>query len=391
MGMDEASGLLKGTDYLGVNLLEWGILVGIAVLLWSALSFLKRRFGAKIARAALRTATHWDDIAGRLVERTHGLFLFVVSFYLAASVMGADSRAMALLYKFLVITMFFQAALWGNELLAYLLNRYLMKRSGQTDDKVDKLATYSAINITAKFLLWTVLFLLLLDNLGVNITALVTGLGIGGIAIALAVQNILGDIFASLTIVLDRPFEVGDFIVADDKSGTVEAIGLKTSRIRSLSGEQLVFPNKKLIEDYVQNFKRMQERRVVFNVNLEYGTSVENIEKIPAVLAEIIKAQDKVRFDRAHFSKLGSSALEFEAVYIMLSVDYNLFMDTQQRVLTEFYRRCLEMGARFSVPKPTVAIQSAVIADPTSLPAHVAIPNGLGRDGEAPVDTSRLS
>ncbi|RYZ48994.1 MAG: mechanosensitive ion channel family protein, partial [Proteobacteria bacterium] len=257
------------------------------------------------------------------------------------------------------------------------LGRYLRKRYGQKDESIDNLSTYSAIDITAKFVLWVVLFLLLLDNLGVNITALVTGLGIGGIAIALAVQNILGDIFASLTIVLDGPFEVGDYIVADDKSGTVEAIGLKTSRIRALSGEQLVFPNKKLIEGYIQNFKRMQERRVVFNFNLEYGTSVENLKRVPEIITEIVKAQDKTIFDRAHFAKLGTSALEFEVVYKMAVPDYNTFMDTQQRILIEFYRRCAEIGAKFSIPTPTVLIQNGTVVEDDEVQKDKIIPKKI--------------
>lgn len=368
MWIEQATGVLKKSTYLGVDLFEWCIIIAVTVLLWSALGFIKKRFGKKITRLALRTETHWEDILGRMIDRTHGVFILVISLYFAASMTGADPKAMALLYKFLIVTLFFQAALWGNEVLSFVLSRYLAKRYGQKDDKVDNLSTYSAINITAKFVLWIVLFLLLLDNLGINITALVTGLGIGGIAIALAVQNILGDIFASLTIVLDGPFEVGDYIVADDKAGTVEAIGLKTSRIRALSGEQLVFPNKKLIEGYIQNFKRMEQRRIVLNFNMEYGTTVENLELIPQILTEIIKVQDQVRFDRAHFAKLGSEALEFEVVYTMLSADYNLSMDTKQRILIEFYRRCQDIGAKFASPTPLVVFQSASLAEGPEAP-----------------------
>ncbi|RYZ50224.1 MAG: hypothetical protein EOP07_23255, partial [Proteobacteria bacterium] len=149
--IDDAKGLLQGSDYLGVNLFEWGILIGVTFLLWTALSFLKKKFGKKITRVAMRTSTHWDDIVGRMIDKTHGLFLFVVSLYITASVMGLDPRAMGLLYKFLVVTMFFQAALWGNEILAYILGRYLRKRYGQKDESIDNLSTYSAIDITAKF------------------------------------------------------------------------------------------------------------------------------------------------------------------------------------------------------------------------------------------------
>ncbi|RZA13111.1 MAG: mechanosensitive ion channel family protein, partial [Proteobacteria bacterium] len=361
--LEKADELLKGSDYLGVNLLEWGIIFGLAIVLWSGLKFLKKRFGRHISRLALRSNVHWDDIVSRMIERTHGVFIFILSLYLSASIMRADDQALSLFYKFLVVATFFQVALWGNEILAFGLNRYLTKRYGQRDETVDNLSTYSAINITAKFVLWSVLFLLLLDNLGVNITALVTGLGIGGIAIALAVQNILGDIFASLTIVLDGPFEVGDFIVVEDKSGTVEAIGLKTSRIRALSGEQLVFPNKKLIDGYIQNFKRMQERRIVFNVKVDYDTPSEKLEGIAGLIAEIVKAQPDLRLDRCHFARLGDSALEFEIVYTMLKAEYNLYMDTQQRINLEIFKRFRADGISFYYPTPTVVIQSAQLVN----------------------------
>ncbi len=348
--MSGAGSFLNNAQYLGVSVLDWMIIICIAVVLWMSLSYVKRRCSKRLAVVARRTETHWDDIAVRMINRTHGVFLFVVSFYVASRIMGADDKAIALLYKLTVVATFFQAALWGNELVGYGLSRYLAKRYHQDQASENSLATYSAINITAKFLLWTVLFLLLLDNLGVNITALVTGLGIGGIAVALAVQNILGDIFASLTIVIDQPFEVGDFIVIDDRSGTVEAIGLKTSRVRALSGEQLIFPNKKLIEGYIQNFKRMQERRIDFKFSIEYNTPLDKIAAIPAAVKAIVEKQPNLRFDRAHLANLGAASLEYEVVYIMQSADYNLYMDVQQAINIEILRKLREMKVNVFTP-----------------------------------------
>ncbi len=354
---------LNANSYLGISLFDWGLVLLATAVLFSVLSFAKSRLSNKLCALAKTSAAHWDDILARCLSRTHGVFLFVLSLYIASGLVGASGRGEAIIGKMFVIASFFQLALWGNEILAYGLSRYLAKRYGHSDATLDNLSTYSVIDITAKFVLWTVLFLLLLDNLGVNITALVTGLGIGGIAIALAVQNILGDIFASLTIVMDRPFEVGDFIVVDDKSGTVEAIGLKTSRIRSLSGEQLVFPNKKLIEDSIQNFKRMAERRVVFSFKLDYETPSAVLQKIPSLVADIIKAKPEVRFDRAHLSKLGDMALEFEAVYIVLSTDYNKHMDIQQAIFIEVIEAVRKLKASFSYPTPSVQIDSANLVD----------------------------
>ncbi|MES2746547.1 MAG: mechanosensitive ion channel family protein [Bdellovibrionota bacterium] len=360
---DDTNTLLRSSNYLGVNLFDWGVILLLTALLWSGLKFLKKRFGRKISGMAARTSAHWDDIIARCIDKTHGVFLLIISLYASASIVGAEGRAIELLYKFFVVAVFFQAALWGNEILGYGLSRYLSRRYGQTENtNFDALSTYSVINITAKFVLWTVLFLLLLDNLGVNITALVTGLGIGGIAIALAVQNILGDIFASLTIVMDKPFEVGDYIVVGDKSGTVEAVGLKTSRVRALSGEQLIFPNKMLVESEIQNFKRMQQRRVEFGFKVDYESPVEAIEKIPGVVAEIVQAQENIKFDRSHLARLGDTALEFTAVYTVLSTEYNAYMDIQQKINFAVIRALSELGASFSYPTPSVIIQNAQVA-----------------------------
>jgi small-conductance mechanosensitive channel len=360
--LEDTNVMLRNSNYLGVDLFDWGLILLLTILLWTGLKYLKKRLGGKVAAVAARTSAHWDDILARCIEKTHGVFILIVSLYASASIIGADGKALALLYKVFVVGVFFQAALWGNEILSYGLGRYLSRRYGQNDSNFDALSTYSVINVTAKFVLWTVLFLLLLDNLGVNITALVTGLGIGGIAIALAVQNILGDIFASLTIVMDKPFEVGDFIVVDDKSGTVEAVGLKTSRVRALSGEQLIFPNKMLVESEIQNFKRMQQRRVEFGFKVDYESPIDAIEKIPSAVAEIVRSKENIKFERSHLAKMGDTALEYSVVYTVLSTDYNVYMDIQQKINFEIMRALAQLGASFSYPTPSVILQNAQIA-----------------------------
>ncbi|HPK54642.1 MAG TPA: mechanosensitive ion channel family protein, partial [Smithellaceae bacterium] len=199
--------------------------------------------------------------------------------------------------------------------------------------------------------------LLVLDNLGVNITGLVAGLGIGGIAVALAVQNILGDLLASLSIVLDKPFVIGDSIVVDSFSGTVEHIGLKTTRIRSISGEQLVFSNNDLLKSRIQNYKRMQERRVVFGFGVTYQTPLEKLPLINRIIREIIAAQPNSRFERVHFKEYGDSALNYEVVYFVMTPEYGIFMDVQETINLEIFRRFQEEGIEFAYPTRTVLIQ----------------------------------
>lgn len=205
-------------------------------------------------------------------------------------------------------------------------------------------------------MLWSVIVLLTLDNLGFDVTALVAGLGIGGVAVALAVQKILGDLFASLSIVLDKPFVIGDFIIVGEHLGTVEHIGLKTTRIRSLSGEQLIFSNSDLLGSRIRNFKRMYERRVVFTIGVVYQTPLEKLALIPSIIREIIESQKPVRFDRSHFKEYGAFSLNFETVYWVQNPDFNTYMDIHQAINLEIYRRFTREGIEFAYPTQTLFI-----------------------------------
>jgi len=348
---------LSEYSYLGLALLQWIILLLVTCVAWIIARFFLKKATHKFLTITQRTGITWDDMIPKMLEKTHGIFIFLFFLYTCSLFLTASLQARELFQKFLTVATFFQVALWGNEVVNFFLKQYLSKRSSHGDAEIN-LSAYSAISITARFVLWFVLLLLLLDNLGVDITALVTGLGIGGIAIALAVQNILGDIFASLSIVLDRPFEVGDFIVVDDKAGTVEHIGLKTSRIRSLSGEQLVFPNRKLIETYICNFKRMQTRRIVFSFGVTYSTPAGKLRGIPQLVKSIVESQQYAKFDRAHFLKYGDSALIFEVVYIMQVSDYNTYMDTQQDINFRLLDAFAGQEIEFAFPTRTLIVQT---------------------------------
>jgi small-conductance mechanosensitive channel len=243
------------------------------------------------------------------------------------------------------IAVILQAAIWGNVLMDYSIQRYV-ERNKVSD--AARVTTMSALAFLGKLVLWTVALLLILENLGVDVTTLIAGLGVGGIAVALAAQNILGDLFASLSIVMDKPFVLGDFITVGEFQGTVENIGLKTTRLRSLSGEQLVFPNSDLLTSRIRNFKRMQERRVVFTIAVTYDTVPSQLREIPELLKSAITSQEQTRFDRAHLQKLGDSALIFEAVYFVTIPDFVRYMDIQQqinlRLLDEFASRMIKFA-----------------------------------------------
>jgi len=208
-------------------------------------------------------------------------------------------------------------------------------------------------------MVWFVVILIALDNLGVNIKTLIAGLGIGGIAVALALQNILGDLFASLSIILDKPFVIGDFIIINEYLGTVEHIGLKTTRIRSLSGEQLIFSNSDLLKSRIRNFKRMYERRVVFTIGVLYQTPYEKLCRIPKMIREIVEGNDQVRFDRAHFKEYGDFSLKFEIVYWIQNPDYNLYMDIQQTINLEIYKKFEASRIKFAYPTQTLFLNQS--------------------------------
>lgn len=222
----------------------------------------------------------------------------------------------------------------------------------------EKVKQMQGVMLIVNFIIWFIGLIFLFDNLGYDVTTVIAGLGIGGIAIALAAQNILGDLFNYFVIFFDRPFEIGDFIIIDDKMGVVEYIGIKTTRIKSLSGEQLVFSNSDLTTSRIHNYKRMQRRRVVFKVGVLYQTTYEQLAAIPPILKTIVLEQNPVEFDRAHFASFGDSSLDFEIVYYVLSSDYNVYMDIQQAINLRIYQEFQRMGVEIAYPTRTLYIMN---------------------------------
>jgi len=247
-----------------------------------------------------------------------------------------------------------QIAWWGHGMMRFWVRRVIARRTESDIGSVTAIRTFGTIGLVA---LWVVILLAVIATLGIDVTALVAGLGIGGIAIALAVQNIVGDLFASVSIIVDKPFIVGDFIQVEDLLGSVQHIGLKTTRLNSLSGEQLIFGNGDLLKSRIHNYKRMSERRVVFTIRVEYGTAQELVEKIPDMIRTAIKSQSPVRLDRAHFKEYGESGLVYEVVYYVLGPDYNQYMDIQQAINYQLYRGFNDAGINMALPTRAVRLQ----------------------------------
>ncbi|MGH8720972.1 MAG: mechanosensitive ion channel family protein, partial [Burkholderiales bacterium] len=259
-----------------------------------------------------------------------------------------------LLESIAMVALVAQFAVWANMLVLRWLA--LRAEAARATDPAGA-TTVSLLGFIARVVVWALALLIALDQLGFNVTALVAGLGIGGIAVALAVQNVLGDLFASMAIVLDKPFQVGDFIIVGDKPGTVEKVGLKTTRVKSLWGEQLVFANAQLLNSQISNYKRMQERRIAFAVGVTYETPLEKLRAIPGWLKAAVGAQPDLRFDRAHFKEYADFALIFETVYHVLSPDYNLYMDRQQAINLAIYGKFEAEGVQFAYPTRTLYLR----------------------------------
>jgi len=337
------------------SLLVWAISGGVFLTVLFALVNAKIFVVRYLRRLNERYPRHLTALVLRLCEGVKYPFLVVLALWCGSIPLALPAKIEYVLRAAGVVTLFLQAAFWGNAVVTYTTAK-IAETKKETDPA--SLTAFGAVAFFAKVALWSLILLLTLDNLGVNITGLIAGLGIGGVAIALATQNILGDIFCSVAILLDKPFEVGDLVVIGEFRGIVEHIGIKTTRLRSLSGEQIVFSNADLIGSRIRNYKRMRERRVLFRIGVTYETPYEKLVKIPQIIREIIDEIPDVRFDRAHFRDYGDFALIFEVVYYVATGDYMLYMDRNQQINLEIFRRFAEEGISFAYPTQTIHLVS---------------------------------
>ncbi len=339
----------------------WAAIVMLSVL--TVLRVLRTVVARRIAALAARTANRLDDQIAEMMRRTRFFFILILSIYSGALLLDLSSKWEMLVQGALVLAVVLQIGLWLTSLLGIVVSHYVEREIGQGSDAI---GATTALTFIGKLLLWVALVLWAFDNIGWKVTTLVAGLGITGIAVALAAQNILGDLFASFSILFDKPFVIGDFIMVDDLMGHVERIGMKTTRIKSLSGEQLVISNADLLKSRIRNFKLLQERRVVFTIGVVYQTAYASLAAIPKMIREIVESQPSVRFDRAHFASYGESALTYEVVYWVTDPDYNTFMDIQQSINLALFRKFEEEGIQFAYPTRTVVIAGGKAEEPST-------------------------
>jgi small-conductance mechanosensitive channel len=339
---------------LGEPARDWIMALAIALAVLLVLALIKRIVFSRVSRfsrLASRTETQADDFFVEMVRRTRWLLVLFPVLSLAAVSLDVP-RLQGYLRTAAILAFLLQLALW-----ALVAINFWTERKRRTEADAASTTMIRAFGFMGKVVLWSVILLLALENLGVDVTALIAGLGVGGVAVALALQNILGDLLASLSIVLDKPFVIGDTIQVDNFTGTVESIGIKTTHLRSVTGEQLVFSNGDLVRSRIRNHKRMGERRVAHTFDVVYQTPVETVARIPEIVRRLVDAREQLRFDHAHLVGLGESGLRFEAVWFVLSPDNALHLDLQQSILLDLLRRFETEGIEIAYPTRTLIDQ----------------------------------
>lgn len=346
-------------DYLnklfaGNPIKTWIIAVAIIVFGFALLKVFRRIVFLRLKKWVVATKSRFDDFIIRTFEKNIFPFFYFLAIYAGLSYLEFNQRVNQVInVAMLTVGTFFVIRI-VTSFISYVILNFVASK----EENADKQKQVRGITLIASMIIWMLGLLFLVDNLGYDITTVIAGLGIGGIAIALAAQTVLGDLFSYFVIFFDKPFEIGDFIIVDDKMGTVEYVGIKTTRIRTLSGEQLVCSNTDLTNSRVHNYKKMEKRRVVFSLGVIYQTTTEKAKRIPQIIREIIEDLPDTQFDRAHFSAFGDFSLNFECVYFVSSADYNLYMDRQQAINLRLLEVFEEEEIEFAYPTQTLLFQS---------------------------------
>lgn len=339
--------------YFGNTVQAYGMAVLVFAGIMAVLYFFRTVIIGRLKMLAEKTAGDFDDLLVGLVEQIGPSVYFVISFYVAARTLLINKTLEKVITFVFVLAVTVKVIKMIQQCVAYGLGKMYVK-SGEKD--TSGVTAIQSITKIINGILWAGGAVFILDNLGVNVSAVVAGLGIGGVAIALAAQAVLGDLFSSFAIFMDKPFIVGDFIIVGDFKGEVEHIGIKTTRIRSIDGEQVIFSNSDLTNSRIRNYRRMETRRVAFQIGVTYQTSLEQLKKIPPAVTDIIKGVDKAKLDRVHFLSFGDFSLNFEIVYFVLGNDYNLYMDVHQKINFALKERFEKEGIEFAYPTQTLFV-----------------------------------
>lgn len=345
-------------NLFGNSITDYLVALGIFILAIIVLKIFKKIIIFKIKRIADHTSTELDDLLIKVVDSISWTFYIFLSLYLAFQFIQLPEIIGKIFFFIILVLIVYYFVKSVQKFIDYGFAKIVQKRKKE-DEKFDA-SVLGVLSKIFKGILWIGALIIVLQNLGYNISALIAGLGIGGIAIALALQNILSDIFASFSIYFDKPFQVGDFIIIGEDLGTVKKIGIKSTRIQTLQGEELVMSNKELTESRIHNYKKLEKRRIVFNFGVLYETPMQKIKKIPVFIKEIIEKVKLIELDRVHFKEFGDFSLNFEVVYYLNSSDYTKYMDIQQEINFAIKERFEEERIEFAYPTQTIFLNNGL-------------------------------
>jgi small-conductance mechanosensitive channel len=342
-------------DYLEIQfwdntVLDWIKAAAIFISVFIVLKIVKNILVNKLSKIVEGTKSNFDDIFLKVVEQTKDLFLLLAGIYSGMQILNIPESWQGITNKVFMVITALQTGLWLGGFVNYMTSH----REQEEADKQEKTAVH-AFGLFGKIIIWSIIAMVAIQNItGMKMDALITSLGIGGIAIGLAVQNILKDLFASLSIFLDKPFLVGDFIVVDDLSGTVQNIGLKSTRIMTLLGDEVIFSNSDLLESRIHNYRKMERRLVITKIGVATETPHAVLKELPSLFKKIIEGQENATFDRSNLAEFNDYTFDYEIVYHIESADFTLYMNTKEAIYLEIIKRLQEKNV--SMPYPTQAV-----------------------------------
>ena len=338
------------TQFLDNTILDWIKAAAILISVFIVLKVIKKILVSKLSKIVEKTNGNLDDIFLKVVEQTKDLFLIFTGIYAGLQILSIPENCQEISDKVFMVITTLQTGLW----LGGFINHITSHREREEADKQEKTAVH-AFGLFGKIIIWTIIAMVVIQNIsGMKMDALITSLGIGGIAVGLAVQNILKDLFASLSIFLDKPFLVGDYIMVDELGGTVQDIGLKSTRIKTLLGDEVILSNSNLLESRIHNYRKMERRMVVTKIGVATETPHEVLKDLPSLFKQIIGEQENASFDRANLAEFSDYTFDFEIIYHIESADYTLYMNIKEAIYLEIIKRLQEKNV--SMPYPTQAV-----------------------------------
>lgn len=351
MNLQQLESILNIT-VLGNDLKTYAIAALVLAGIFLFFKFLFAVLFSKLEKYSKKTKTDLDDAVVNLLEQNRWLIFLVSALLYVQVAISMTPKALSIVsgaFNFFVVYLCIRVA---NFWVGYITEKFVEDKKNAAEE-----LSIRFMSKAIKILVWVFAILFLISSFGYNISSLIAGLGIGGIAVALAVQNVLGDLISCVSIYLDKPFRVGDFLVVGDQSGTVKSIGIKTTRLESLQGEEIVMSNKKLTETDINNYGRLRKRRILSTIGVTYDTPLTKMKKIPEAFEKIVNSIEDCSFDRAHFKTFGPSSKDFELVFYVESKDYYTYVNRLQKINFEIQAYFEKQKIEFAFPTQTVYVK----------------------------------